>query len=80
MPVLTMRPISPREPKMKVGGFNTAPLRHNQLFRDAKMAMLTHRVLFHLALIVDSVNEIEEALDEFTEAIEPARDSWTIGM
>ncbi|TRC98266.1 hypothetical protein FJV76_13130 [Mesorhizobium sp. WSM4303] len=53
---------------MNVGGFDTAPLRHTQLFRDAKVAMLTHRLLFHLQMTVASVDEVEHALEEFAEA------------
>jgi len=40
---------------VQIGHFDTAPLRRTQLFRDAKMAMLTHRVLFHLDLTAAAI-------------------------
>ncbi|MBZ9760317.1 hypothetical protein LB553_05435 [Mesorhizobium sp. CA8] len=50
---------------MLVGDFDTASMYGHQLFRDAKIAMLTHRVLFHLEITAASLSEVEEALEEF---------------
>lgn len=43
-------------------------MHHHQLFRDAKIAMLTHRVLFHMQATATSVHEVEEALEGFADA------------
>ncbi|MGX5843600.1 hypothetical protein ACWGTI_23040 [Mesorhizobium sp. ArgA1] len=69
---------------MKVGDFDTAPLRHTQLFRDAKAAMLTHRVLFHLEMTAASINQVEHALEEFAGAAQapqsPDVSGWTLTL
>ncbi|RWD66656.1 hypothetical protein [Mesorhizobium sp.] len=53
---------------MQIADFDTASMHHHRLFRDAKIAMLTHRVLSHMQATATSVNEVEEALEEFADA------------
>ncbi|QND60592.1 hypothetical protein [Mesorhizobium huakuii] len=53
---------------MQIGDFDTVPLRHTQLFRDAKIAMLTHMVLFRMEMTAAAAAEVEEALADLIEA------------
>jgi hypothetical protein len=58
---------------MQIGDFDTAPLRHIKLFRDAKIAMLTHRVIFHMDMTAAAADKVEEALEELLDATAPSR-------
>ncbi|QND60510.1 hypothetical protein [Mesorhizobium huakuii] len=53
---------------MLVGDFDTTPFRHTKLFRDAKIAMLTHRVIFHMDMTAAAAGKVEEALAELLDA------------
>lgn len=53
---------------MLIGDFDTTPLRHTALFRDAKVAMLTHRVLFHMDMTAAAADKVEEALAKLLDA------------
>ena len=53
---------------MQIGDFDTASMRHHQLFRDARTAMLVHRVFHQMERTAASVDEVEGALEELAEA------------
>ncbi len=58
---------------MQIGDFSTAPLRHTKLSRDAKIAMLTHRVIFHMNMTAAGADKVEDALAGLIEASRVAR-------
>ncbi|KAA3442071.1 hypothetical protein C7I87_32740 [Mesorhizobium sp. SARCC-RB16n] len=47
---------------MLIGDFDTGTMKHSALYRDARLAMLTHQVLRHMELTRAAVGGVEHAL------------------
>ncbi|MBZ9747765.1 hypothetical protein LB516_21230 [Mesorhizobium sp. CO1-1-7] len=61
---------------MRIGDFDTGRVKHSPLYRDAKLAMLTHQVLYHMQLTETAVSGVEHALVQFAQATKhPAHDA-----
>ncbi|MBZ9974146.1 MULTISPECIES: hypothetical protein [unclassified Mesorhizobium] len=61
---------------MRIGDFDTGSVKHSALYRDARLAMLTHHVLYRMQLTETAVSGVEHALAQFAQATDqPAHDA-----
>ncbi|ESY88050.1 hypothetical protein NKI51_03265 [Mesorhizobium australicum] len=60
---------------MLIGDFDTETVKHSALYRDAKLAMLTHQVLYRMELTGTAAGGVEHALAEFAQANQAAFDA-----